>query len=271
MFSGSSYSSSPYSADLGQAQGYPATSIGQVTRFGNPETYLLATGFAATNFGTPLGAEVFPAESLGKVSIFGTPIADVDQTAEAISFGPTVRFGVWVQSLVGPPPADRSFAVLGFKPVVFGIPTGKANSAGTVTGIYATALGTPMSIRAGGAAGLYSTMLGTPGLRTLCRATGLHSTAFGTPGSSRIGAVTGIYRAARFGLPVAVRSNCYYPYGLYNPARFGQPRTGVAGYSASGLYQTQLGTPESVLKYRALHIPPTAVVGTPTALRTPLC
>jgi hypothetical protein len=289
-YGGASYSATPYSGASGtpgidnitaSATGWVSTALGtpgivpaavgfSATALGIPSISLVATGFSPAAYGTPVGKVVYPPESLGIVTNFGTPIADVDQTAYAQGFSST-RFSSWVYGVLGPPPAARSFAVSGFKPITFGTPVGKASQTTVATGFVVTYLGAPVSVRIAVASGFATTAFGTAKQVTKTYGAGFSATRLGTPASSRTAPATSVYRATRFGLPVAVRSNCYYPYGLYSPARFGQPKVVADLHTESGFTGTTFGTPAMQLRYRALHIPPVATFGKPLAQRTPLC
>jgi hypothetical protein len=272
----SSINSAPYFGALpfGEFSEYSgvggAISLAPGTQFGIPAIDLSVSGLFTSAFGTPVGGNVYPPTSLGVVTKFGTPITDADQTVYAQGFYIT-RFSPWVYSTLGPPPAAHSFAVSGFQPVNFGTPVGKANRTAVATGFTAVHLGAPVSVRGAVASGFTSTHFGTAKQVTKTYGSGFSSTCLGTPASSRTAPATSVYRATRFGLPVAVRSNCYYPYGLYSPARFGQHKMVADLHTESGFTGTAFGTPAMQLRYRALHIPPVAAFGKPLAQRTPLC
>jgi hypothetical protein len=229
--------------------GLVATGFSAIT-FGTPVCPTLVKGFSAITFGTPT-TPIHPVTGFSAIH-FGTPVAAATVTVVAtgfkpIAFGtPTQRRPVQVTSLgritrFGTPwtPTYRAGAVEGWSAITFGNPVGLPYNPAVLDRYVrpiqfrAIRFGTPTYAGSftGAVTGHACTSFGTPAAieRARCDVTGLDAHAqFGTPAGRQIQRLTG-FRATAFGTPIAARRQQVT--GLASRTRFGTPT-----YTRSGAH-----------------------------------
>jgi hypothetical protein len=254
---------------------FPAASGFLATTFGTPEPVGLAFGFQPTTFG---GAAAYPgqgAASLGELTQFGTPHWVHPTAGEATGLLGT-KYGKPHAHNYVPAFIHQLTYAAGALGTAFGAPNAAWPLAGDASGSTFGAFGTPAAHSRFGASGAAFGAFGTPGASVYFRAAGAKTTAFGAATSvkgvaAKVGAAAPLYRATRWGLPRALKSNTYEARG-WRTGRFGRA-TGYSrfNYPATGFTGTQLGTPVAVEGHRVTHIAPTTMFGTPLLERAQTC
>lgn len=270
----------PKAALGGTASGFQSFSSGtptykidwQVTKFGNPRLFPLhvAPGLRSTQFGTPLAKAIKWVTTLGQITRFGTPLTRTDRTGAVTAINIT-RFGTpFVVPLIIPNLTQTQQA-FGWAQTAFGTPVAMPEQFGAVTGFSLTQLGTPTSRRGQRATGMLTTLFGQPQANQTAHPAGFKPVQFGTPTVRYTLIAASAYRATRWGLPLAGRSNTYLTAGRTSTA-FGHP-TGFSRFnkSATGFTATQMGTPTCHRRNKATMLPPATMFGMPLLKRNLLC
>jgi hypothetical protein len=230
---------------------------------------VLPEGFSGTQFGT--GS--FPTIAVGQTATgFGTPGSPYLQTTMSSgrsSTGLGRPFAFFATAVL----ESRSASVSGLKATVFGVPSiAGSTSAQAVGQAPVAAFGAATHARLQSVTGASpDAVFGSPTTAGNARAVSFRSNLFGAPSSTRV-QIAASFSTIRWGAPVARRDSDHPARGLYNPARFGQPKAAqIRGYRASGFCATILGDPIAYSQYRALHIPPATRLGKPRMNRSPVC
>lgn len=273
------------------ALGGVATSIAPGAVFGTPEGVFVKTaaGFTSTSFG--IGSIPLVAGSIAPATV---PSPRLVMVRGAESFHPSTvvspayysfnqwllgagahfqaRFGPgWVSQAV---PVGESYTVraTGFRPTKFGAASVAAPVAQQATGFAVGAYGLP-TVRAshGHQSAAGSAALGTPNAVLKGVASGWRSTTIPKPWGSYVRVAASVAPRPRFGTAKAIQPGTYTAY-TFRPARFGNPRSSVTfGLPATGWVAAVLGTPLGYSALKARMSSPSARMGRPTLMRTPLC
>lgn len=272
-FGASAFSSVALASTSGQsvATGQIAQTLGVVTQFGSAHHHAIIghpDPINNTLFGTPTSSQYHPVTTLGIITRFGTPVTDYDQTCVALGFCST-RVGQLVYSEIELLQTS-SHRASGFRSTAYGTPTGFSDRTVVADGFTSSAYGTPRSVVVTHAESAKSTAFGAPMAGAITYAQGFKTTGLGSPTTQRTQFASSTYRPTRFGLPRAVRPDCYQAHGVCT-TRLGHPRLSFAKIASSVEPTVAFGLPSASFAYRAQHIPPTSRVGKPRLIRTPLC
>ncbi len=269
-----------------------ATSLGVVTGIGSPTSGPAYWGVRpiepATTFGT---AHVVAGQVVGSISLttFGTA-STIGGYWQHRASPPSTRFSMaytafaqtatpvgWLATKFGVPgkyvstsyPVNRYGQAFGFESTTFGTPYAAfkqiAVASGTAPAFYA---GTPSAIRGGHATGFVGGAFGTPSTTVTAHASGFRSTTIGTATAKFRCNANALAVSTAFGTPKRFVID-HHVYGINSSNKFGHP-TGWTRINrrATGFTSTHLGSPASKDTHRALHIAPTAQMGTHLLSRT---
>lgn len=281
----------------------PASITGfQVTLVGQPVAPPFATPINSTRYGTPnspylqIGAASGIAPSLlgsPRLVSVGQHFSSSPSTTFSLAYTPFSQSTGAVGFVTGAAGVPRSIVSVisesllcvgnGFRSTVLGTPTAPHAQVAKGMGFSATRLGWPASSTSGpltrygtprsswrafAASTAPTTHVGTPSLRRVHTASA-PATRFGTPAARPAWLAKG-FASAHLGVPAAFLFG-HKAYGIRN-TRFAQPlAVQRKPLPAAGFKGTAVGVPVAIERHHALHIPPTARMGTPLLTRTPLC
>jgi hypothetical protein len=255
------------------------------TVFGTPSTPVPTTtvgaGFTGTVFGTPSFGQLVSPSGFSSTAV-SAPNALYAQFCSGTGIASTSVGSPY--SVVQPVVLRDGLAIAeGFSGTALGTANSPSTLTADATGISSTFFSDPISFFTGP-----STVFGTPTVSVPCIATGFTSTVFGTLFSPCI--VQASSPSTTFGLPVALGP---YSQTAVASTHFGRPIAHIKGYKASaippgrrfgrpsasnrfnypatGFASGAFGTASSAIGHRATSVPPTALFGTGTLVRAPLC
>lgn len=262
------------------ADGVLAASVGV------PSTPSPASGFLATQFGTPRGWQHWQHRSLPPTTVIPCAFSPVNHIGRATGLAHAL-VGHPMSFVVNVQPLHWTTAARGALHTRYGVPSTAVNRVTRAAGFLATRAGVPhcsasmfgvltrygvpTALVRGTASGECSTGVGVPTSLSAGRAAGFACIAVGKP-SVRVTYQAAHAGATRYGKHSTLRSATWLAYGLGPVARVPVPRGWQRfNYPATGSHGTHVGTPTCVQRHRALHIAPITRVGTPTLMRAAQC
>ena len=282
---------------------YQAASLGVVAAPGIPQREMVASGllsaqigiastpspasgFLATQFGTPRGWQHWQHRSLPPTTVIPGAFSPVNHIGCATGLAHAL-VGRPMSFVVNVQPLHWTTAARGALHTRYGVPSTAVNRVTRAAGFLATRAGVPhcsasmfgvltrygvpTALVRGAASGECSTGVGVPTSLSAGRAAGFACVAVGKP-SVRVTYQAAHAGATRYGKHSTLRSATWLAYGLGPVARVPVPRGWQRfNYPATGSHGTHVGTPTCVQRHRALHIAPTTRVGTPTLMRAAQC